>query len=646
MIINEISMRNVRRYSGQQAVSFPSPTGNKRVHLIGANNGVGKTTLFDAINACLFATREDPILRAKDITRTDGPSGNNEMAVDIRFEHESQSYVLSRQWTRRPGPSEYGINSVILTSLLQNRDSGDSSTDDDEIAAFMRALIPFETRRLFLFDGEQVQTYIDQASDSVKDAIERLLGLHLYIRLQEDIRTIEQNLQAERSAHDVGDELLGKQEALDRNDVDTRSNDRRQEELRRASAQAQNEYARLQMEETRLEGLFDPVTQAKRRELEIQRETLQSDVERLETTMAELLPDEVLVSWFWPEIDAALSRNSGEGGFLPADIKELGDVLYRNRVAISESLESDSPDRFQDLLNNIFGFDADDGLTGNVVGSLRMLARRIQGSDEKITSPAAQLHIKRSELDRLGHEIASLPSAELFDLDVKRLHEEMEGHRTAQARHEESIRSLERDKDRLATQREQLTKEIGRLTEDNHRYREINDTLDVCRRIREILSVFVSDFRSTRVSELEDIVNDKFRALTNAPGLIDAIQIDRESVELKLIDDESEMLAGEQSAGQKEILAFALIASVVDLSNRQVPAVIDTPLARLDVQHRDNVLRRFFPYLGPQVIVLATDSEVGRQEVNQLSPILASSHHLELDSETGHTIIKDGYLDD
>ena len=205
---------------------------------------------------------------------------------------------------------------------------------------------------------------------------------------------------------------------------------------------------------------------------------------------------------------------------------------------------------------------------------------------------------------------------------------------------------LERDKDRLAAQRGELTRQIGRLTEDNYRYREINDTLDVCRRIREVLSVFVSDFRSTRVSELESIVNDKFREFTNAPGLIDAIQIDRDSVELKLMDDETEMLAGEQSAGQKEILAFALIASVVELSNRQVPAVIDTPLARLDVRHRDNVLRRFFPYLGPQVIVLATDTEVGRQEVNQLSQILVSSHHLELDVETGHTTIKDGYLDD
>ena len=349
---------------------------------------------------------------------------------------------------------------------------------------------------------------------------------------------------------------------------------------------------------------------------------------------------------FGPEIDAAIHLNSQGGGVLPTNINELAEVLYRNRVSISESLASDSLDRFQDVLNRTLGFSREDGLSGDIVISLRLLAGLIQGGSEKIASHPEQLHTKQSELDRLGHEIASLPSAELFDLDVKRLHEEMEGHRTVQARHEESIKSLEREKDRLATQSADLKRDINRLTVDNHRFRAITDTLDVCRRIREILSVFVSDYRSTRVSELESIVNSKFRDFTNAPGLIDAIQIDRDSVELKLIDNESEMLAGEQSAGQKEILAFALIASVVEMSNRQVPAVIDTPLARLDAQHRENVLRRFFPNLGPQVIVLATDTEVGRQEIDQLSPILASSHHLQLDLETGHTTIKDGYLDE
>ncbi len=568
------------------------------------------------------------------------------MLVEIEFEHESQSYFLSRHWVRRPGPSEYSVNSVLLSSLLQNRDSGDSSTDEDEIAAFMRSLIPFETRRLFLFDGEQVQTYIDQASESVRDAIERLLGLHLYIRLEEDIRKIEQDLRGQRRSHDVGEDLLSKQEVLDQNEVRVRSIERRQQELSRASADAKSQYARLQIEETRLEGLFDPVTQSKRRDLEQQRLSLRGDVERLENATAELLPNELVASLFWPEIVAAVDNTPRTDSVVPGNLRELADLLFRNRRVIAAALRSDSPESVEAALRESLGGDSEGDVPSYVRDGLLRLADLIESGRERLISHPEQVQLKYSELDRVGHEIASLPSAELFDMDVKRLHEEMEGLRTTQARHEESLKSLARDRERLDAESEGLELDVARLADHNLRYRAIGDTIEVCRRIREVLDVFVSDYRSTRIGELERIVNAKYRDFTNAPGLIDAIEIDRESVDLKLSTSDTEMQAGEQSAGQKEILAFALIASVVELSNRQVPAVIDTPLARLDAQHRENVLRRFFPNLGPQVIVLATDTEVGRQEVNELSPILASKHHLHLDLDTGTTTIRDGYLDE
>ena len=646
MIFTRISLKNVRRYSGQQTIAFEPPRGNRRVHLVSAYNGAGKTTLFESINACLFSSKEDPILRAKDITRTSSQPGNREMMVEIEFEHESQSYILNRQWTRRPGPTEYSINSVSLSSLLQNRDSGDSSADEDEIAAFIRSLIPYETRRLFLFDGEQVQTYIDQASESVKDAIERLLGLHLYIRLEEDVRSIVQTLQAERKSNDVSEDLLGKQEALERNEVQQRSNERRQQELRRSSSEVKSQYARLQTDETRLQGLFDPVTQSKRRELDLQRDSLVGDVERHENAMADLLPNELIASLFWPEVGEAIGQTSHIDSALPGSLSELANLLYRNRLPISEALSSDSLELIERALRDSLGSGSETQVSLDVREGLNRLADLIESAKERLASHPEQLQIKHSELDRVSHEIASLPSAELFDFDVKRLHEEMEELRTTQIRHEESLKSLARERERLDEESEDLTKNIGRLTEDNHRFKSISNTIEVCRRIREILEVFVSDYRSTRIGELQYIVNNKFRDFTNAPGLIDAIEIDRESVELKLVRSDTEMVAGEQSAGQKEILAFALIASVVEMSNRPVPAVIDTPLARLDVQHRDNVLRRFFPNLGQQVIVLATDTEVGRPEVDQLSPILATKHHLHLDIETGYTSIRDGYLDE
>ena len=646
MILTKLSLKNVRRYFGEQTIEFTPPRGRQRVHLVGAYNGTGKTTLFESIDACLFASKTNPMLMAKDITKTSSHPDVNEMAVELQFQHESQSYVLNRRWTRLPNQSEFSINSVSLSSLLQNLDTGDSSVDEDEIADFMSGLMPYETRRLFLFDGEQVQTYIEEASESVRDAIERLLGLHLYIQLHADIRTVEQQLQQERRLHDVSEALLGKQDAVDRNETQLRSIERRRSDLRRSSADIKLQLGRLQTEEDRIEGLFDPQVQARRRELELQRETLANDIERHEIILADLASKEVVVSWFWPEIMGAAGDSASGANLLPNTVGGLTDFLYENRKQISTALLADSIEHLQDALQKCLGVEPGEESLSGVSDGLNLLAELVQVGSEKVRSHPEQLKDMRLALDRVSHEISSLPTADNIDIDVKRLHEEMGALRTSQARYEETLRTLSRDKDRLDMESEELRKDITRLSEDNQKYRSLSDTIDLCRQIRDILEVFVSDYRSTRIGQLQSIVNRKFQELTNAPGLVSSIEIDPEQVELKLVGQESELGAEEQSAGQKEILAFALIASVVELSNRQVPAVIDTPLARLDIEHRKNVLRRFFPYLGPQVIILATDSEVGREEVELLSPILASRHHLYMDQNTGHTVIRDGYLDE
>ena len=646
MLLTKVTLTNVRRYADQQTIEFQSPNANKRVHLVSAYNGMGKTTLFNAIEACLFATEADPILKARDFTRIESRPSSNEMIVEVEFEHESQAYVLNRQWIRRPGIAEHLSNSVYVRSLLQNRDSGDSSTDDEEITEFINSLIPYQTKSLFLFDGEKVQTYTEDGSDSVRDAIERLLGLHLYIRLQEDLRHVEQGLQQERISHDVSEDLLAKQESVDSNEARLRSIERRRQELRRSASEAKSDYGRLQLEETRLLGLFDPLTQAKRRELESQRDALNSDMERHENALAELIPKELVACWFWPEISEAIGQSSNEQEGLPTGISELTEFLYRNKDSILDALQFESSDRLYDVLKNSLGEGSEDNVYFRIRSGLDHLVALVGHGGERLTFHPEQLQVTRATFDRVTHEIGSLPSADSVDTNVKSLHEEMERLLTTQARHEQSLRALSHEEERIETESEDLKKQIARLTEEKQRYRAISETIDMCREIRDVLEVFVNDYRSTLIGQLQDIVNRKFQELTNSPGLIDTVEIGRDSLELKLLGNDSELLAEEQSAGQKEILAFALIASVIELSNRQVPTIIDTPLARLDIQHRNNVLRRFFPYLGPQVIVLATDTEVGREEVGQLSPILATMHHLHLDSRTGCTTIRSGYLDE
>src|SRR5947209_19507481 len=67
------------------------------------------------------------------------------------------------------------------------------------------------------------------------------------------------------------------------------------------------------------------------------------------------------------------------------------------------------------------------------------------------------------------------------------------------------------------------------------------------------------------------------------------------------------------SEGEKQIFAIAMLWGLARASARPLPAVIDTPMARLDATHRQNPVERYFPNASHQVIVLSTDTEDERR---------------------------------
>jgi DNA sulfur modification protein DndD len=66
--------------------------------------------------------------------------------------------------------------------------------------------------------------------------------------------------------------------------------------------------------------------------------------------------------------------------------------------------------------------------------------------------------------------------------------------------------------------------------------------------------------------------------------------------------------------------------------------VIDTPLARLDDVHRWRLFHSYFPAVSNQVILFATEAELGSDLVGQAAPYLARVYHLEFDRQEGRTV--------
>ena len=98
------------------------------------------------------------------------------------------------------------------------------------------------------------------------------------------------------------------------------------------------------------------------------------------------------------------------------------------------------------------------------------------------------------------------------------------------------------------------------------------------------------------------------------------------------------------SAGERQLLAVAVLWALAKLSGRQLPTVIDTPLGRLDSKHRKFFVENYFPNAGHQVILLSTDEEIVGRYYNSLKNSIAKEYLVEYDEVEQSSVVSNGYF--
>ena len=83
------------------------------------------------------------------------------------------------------------------------------------------------------------------------------------------------------------------------------------------------------------------------------------------------------------------------------------------------------------------------------------------------------------------------------------------------------------------------------------------------------------------------------------------------------------------SKGEKQVFIMSLYWALVQLSNHEVPFVIDTPFARIDTEHRSNITKNFFMDLQGQVFILSTDEEIVGENYKVISKDIKAKFILE-----------------
>ena len=164
-------------------------------------------------------------------------------------------------------------------------------------------------------------------------------------------------------------------------------------------------------------------------------------------------------------------------------------------------------------------------------------------------------------------------------------------------------------------------------------------------RTRTAMQEFLRRATDRKIDRLSGLITESFRFLSRKKLLVERILIDPGTFAITLYDSGGGALSKERlSEGEKQIFAISVLWGLARASDRPLPAVIDTPMARLDATHRRNLVERYFPNASHQVVILSTDTEVDRDYYAALQPHIARAYHLNYDEARRVTVAEEGYF--
>ena len=141
------------------------------------------------------------------------------------------------------------------------------------------------------------------------------------------------------------------------------------------------------------------------------------------------------------------------------------------------------------------------------------------------------------------------------------------------------------------------------------------------------------------------MILDSFNNLHRKKDFVKSIKIDTQTFNLKIFEKKNvEVDTDKLSAGERQLLAVAILWGLAKASNSSAPTIIDTPLGRLDSDHRINLVEKYFPTASKQVILLSTDEEINKKYHKFIKPYLTRSYKIEYDQSINGSKSQEGYF--
>jgi len=665
MILESITLRNFCLFRGEQSfdltpVPAPRNAGVRPIILFGGNNGTGKTTLLDAVQLALYGPRARCSKRAglayEEFLRQSIHHGVKESegaAVSLSFRHPSQGaelrFEISRSWSARRGKLHEDLR--VLCDGLHDR------WHSEHWNQLVEEFFPLEVSQMFFFDAEKIRSLAEDETSSqvLGTAVKAMLGLDVVERLVSDAGMLVGRFttKPEGSTRPPEDriEIESEIERL-KADIDVRKTDR--SELENALRRARQDVERFEADfaaaggrhwkarnerELRQEELPKEIADCDSRLVALAGSELPlamiadllarvEDQDRREQERAEAEVIERLLRQRDDELLALLAASKASSAL----VKKVGSHLAGDRQLRASAAREIVPRHSltagaRSLLNDLRG---------------RRLAEVVQAA-ESIANERQRLGNELANVDRVLEEIT--PDTAVIDRFLKRLRAATERLTTLSDEAARQDRALDEKKREWEAQKARLHAIKERGAKEEFLQDDRGRMARVAARTKEVMREFLIKATERKIDRLSDLITESFRFLCRKQTMVERIHIDPATFAVTIFGEAGHALSRERlSEGEKQIFAISILWGLARASAHPLPAIIDTPMARLDAAHRRHLVERYLPHASHQVVILSTDTEVDCHYYQALQPHIARAYHLCYDEQTRSTHGEEGYF--
>jgi DNA sulfur modification protein DndD len=651
MKFERISLENFRQYYGKQRIEFARDS-RKNVTVIHGVNGAGKTSLFLAINWCLYGKLLDNVkvvdnvgeLISKEAVHRATKGEIVTAKVEITFSHNGERYTVRRvlQGTKQGNGTVSISSSTDDVSMMQTRLDGQAEKVNNP-STFMNAILPVNVREYFLFDGEKIDNFAKpEASDQVKDAIYLVLKLELLDRARRHLEALATEYRKELKKVSDGElrDLLEKDE-----------------KARAAKEKAENRISEVQHEIESARRKIADIDQKLRESentkiFQQQRDRILSNLKlrhtELDNTKNQIreLATGAYIVIARPAIDRALAilEEKRERGEIPSSIRQqfVQDLIAQMKCICGRPFTDGSPEhkRLLSLMDKSIPSSLEDEIL-NTNAVLRTFVEQIQRQKSSLDTAMKQhTHLTDviNALDAEEHEVRiqfkGSPLEEIRELENKR--------QSIQA----DIDSYNMDLGSLTTQVQLLTKESNTLEKAIQNARKeqkkgqlLSTKLDLTQRSADAIADMYQVFADEMRSRIEVKTKEIFKNLVWKDSHFQDIQLGPD-FNLEVIDRYGLPARPELSAGERQVLSLSFITAMTRISEEESPLVMDTPFGRLSSQHRESIAL-YLPELTDQLVLFVTDEELRDQARLNLAPRIGAEYRLNFSTKTSCTTIEE-----